>query len=134
MILVDTNVWSESTRKRADPRVADWTEANKLQLRLSPIVIAEIRFGLERPEAIMRRHDLLRWLGGLEEEYRDQLLPFDGAAGHALGQLLLRKPQEAKLLDTLLAAQALSRDCPIATRNTRDFVWTGVKLIDPWQA
>ena len=42
--------------------------------------------------------------------------------------------QETKLLDIQLAAQALSRDCPLATRNTRDFAWTGVRLIDPWQA
>lgn len=134
MILVDTNVWSAATKAKRENRVLDWIETNKTELLLSPLVVAEIRYGLERPEAALRKAELQRWLAALEEEYRDQLLPFDTAAGHALGLLLLSKPQDAKLLDTLLAAQALSRDCPVATRNVGDFEWTGVKLIDPWQA
>ena len=98
------------------------------------MIVAEIRFGYELLEASPKRQILTNWLAGLEEEYRERTLPFDSLAGHALGQLLLQKPQEAKLLDTLLAAQALSRDCPIATRNVKDFEWTGAKVINPWEA
>ena len=134
MILVDTNVWSVSTKTRPALRVKAWLDANQDQLWLSPLVIAEIRYGLERPEAADRRAMLRAWLGGLEDGFRARTLPFDSAAGHLLGRLLLQKPQEAKLLDTLLAAQALSRDCPIATRNVRDFAWTGVTLINPWES
>lgn len=61
-------------------------------------------------------------------------MDFDNTAAHALGKLLIAKPQDGKLLDALLAAQALSRDCPVATRNTRDFEWTGARLINPWTA
>jgi toxin FitB len=134
VILVDTNVWSVATKARRETKVLNWIEAHKTELRLSPIVVAEIRFGLELPRAAERKEELQRWLAALEEEYRDQLLPFDGAAGHSLGLLLLAKPQEVKLLDTLLAAQALAHDCPIATRNVKDFEWTGVTVIDPWTA
>jgi toxin FitB len=134
VILVDTNVWSVATKSRRETKVLDWIEAHKTELRLSPIVVAEIRFGLERPQAAARKSELERWLAALEEEYRDQLLPFDSAAGHALGLLLLAKPQEAKLLDTLLAAQAIASNCPIATGNVRDFDWTGAQVIDPWSA
>jgi toxin FitB len=94
--------------------------------------VAEIRYGLERPEASAKKAGLTTWLAGLELEYRDRTLLFDAAAGHSLGLLLLAKPQDVKLLDTLLAAQALSRDWPIATRDVGDFEWTGVKLINPW--
>jgi toxin FitB len=134
VILVDTNVWSVATKARPDAHLVDWLESNNDELWLSPVVIAEIRYGYEMLEPCPKRDMLIGWLAGLEGEYRERTLLFDAAAGHALGRLLLQKPQEAKLLDTLLAAQALSRDCPIATRNTKDFEWTGAKVINPWEA
>ncbi len=133
-MILDTNVWSVLSKPKREARPLAWIYENELDLWLSPLVVAEVRFGLERPEAAHKKATLSEWLAGLEEDYRERTLPFDNPAGHALGRLMLAKPQEAKLLDTLLAAQALSRDCPIATRNTRDFLWTGAKLIDPWQA
>jgi toxin FitB len=41
--------------------------------------------------------------------------------------------QETKLLDLQIAGQAIEYDCPVATANIRDFEWTGVKLINPWE-
>jgi toxin FitB len=41
-----------------------------------------------------------------------------------------RKPQ---VIDIQLAAQAIARDAMIATRNVKDFAWTGVKLVNPWK-
>ena len=35
--------------------------------------------------------------------------------------------------DTLIAAQALVLDVPLATRNLRHFEATEVRIIDPWQ-
>ncbi|MEQ1725920.1 MAG: PIN domain-containing protein [Sphingopyxis sp.] len=133
MILVDTNVWSVATRAQPDAHVVDWLGNHKDLLWLSPVVIAEIRYGYELLEPCVKREILIGWLAGLEDEYRERTLSFDADAGHALGRLLLQKPQEAKLLDTLLAAQALSRDCPIATRNVKDFEWAGTKVINPWE-
>lgn len=132
MILVDTNVWSVLTKAKQEPRPSAWIAANEPALWLSPLVVAEIRYGLELPGAEHKREVLERWLDELEDTYRDRTLAFDNDAGHVLGLLLLRKPPDAKLLDTLLAAQALSRDWPVATRNRKDFVWTGVAVIDPW--
>jgi toxin FitB len=133
VILVDTNVWSELNKPKPNKTVMAWIEENEPDLWLSPLVVAEIRYGLERPEAVAKKAGLTEWLSGLEDEYRDRTLLFDSAAGHSLGMLLLSKPQNAKLLDTLIAAQALSRDWPVATRNGDDFEWTGVKLINPWE-
>jgi toxin FitB len=38
------------------------------------------------------------------------------------------------VIDIQLAAQALARDASIATRNMKDFEWTGVELINPWES
>jgi toxin FitB len=39
----------------------------------------------------------------------------------------------SKIIDVQIAAQALARDCVLATRNAKDFAWTGVKLVNPWE-
>ena len=137
MILLDTNVWSALNRPAKNMQAVRWVAENSAQCWLSTIVIAEIRFGIENPKAVSRRVDLEQWLADLELRYQDRVLAFDAAAAHRFGALVARRrieKQETKLLDIQLAAQALSRDCPVATRNTRDFEWTGVQLIDPWQA
>lgn len=138
MILVDTNVWSENSKANGFRRVLDWIDANRDELWLSTIVVAEfragIRAGIENPAAIHKRGGLQSWLTSLEATMVERTLPFDSGAAHVLGRLLIVKSQDNKMLDTLLAAQALSRNCPVATRNVRDFEWTGVKLINPWQA
>lgn len=131
-MIPDTNVWSELTKLKGQPQVLAWLEDNSAVSWLSVVVIAEIRAGVASPNAGEKRIALEAWLAALEEEYRERTLPFDPDAAHALGKLLVVKPQDAKMLDLLLAAQALSRDCPVATRNVRDFAWTGAKLIDPW--
>lgn len=131
-MLVDTNVWSEASRSNGKASVVQWIADNRRDLWLSTIVLAELQAGIENPAAVHKRAGLEQWLARLEAANMSRTLMFDRLAAHTLGKLLVAKPQDAKLLDTLIAAQALSRDCPIATRNVRDFEWTGAKLIDPW--
>lgn len=131
MILVDTNVWSELTKPAPNARVCQWLVDNDEALCLSVLVIAEIRRGLEMPKAAARRTGLLHWLTALEATYAERILPFDADAAHMFGALLARRG-EARLLDMQIAAQAIAADIPVATRNGKDFAWTGVALIDPW--
>jgi toxin FitB len=132
VIIVDTNVWSELTKPAPDHRVCQFLIEHDAQLWLSVIVIAEIRRGLENPKAARRRTELLAWLTGLEQAYGARILPFDADMAHLFGALLARRQGEVTLLDLQLAAQALARDAMIATRNVKDFAWTGVRLVDPW--
>ena len=133
MFLVDSNVWSEQTKPAPDWRVVRWLIDNAPQLALSVIVSAEIRRGIEMPRAEPRREALLAWLNGLEAEYGAQTLAFDADAAHVFGALLARRHGEATLLDLQIAAQALAADMTVATRNVRDFAWTGAKLVNPWE-
>jgi toxin FitB len=134
VILVDTNVWSETTKPNGNPTVLKWLDTNRERLWLSTIVIAEVRAGIESPKGQAKRERLAAWLARLEGGNAARIMSFDQLAAHALGKLLSAQPQDNKMLDTMLAAQALSRDCPIATRNVRDFEWTGAKLVNPWEA
>ncbi len=133
MILVDTNVWSELTKPAPDARVSRFLIDHDADLWLSVIVIAEIRRGLEMPKAVHRRPTLLGWLEALESDYSARILPFDADMAHLFGALVARRQGEATLLDLQVAAQALARDATVATRNVKDFAWTGVRLVNPWE-
>lgn len=136
MILVDTNVWSELAKRQGDPGVLAWLEANDADLALSTLVIAEIQYGIELPGAVGKRPYLQAWLKGLESRYWGQTLAFDRDAAHHYGRVAARpevKARQPQIIDMQIAAQALARGIPVATRNARDFEWIGVGLIDPWK-
>ena len=136
MILVDTNVWSELTKPQGNAAVLAWLEKNDADLALSTLVIAEIQFGIELVEAAEKRRFLESWLSGLEARYYGQTLVFGREAAHCYGRIAARpevKARKPQIIDMQLAAQALERGIPVATRNAKDFDWIGVELIDPWE-
>ena len=137
MILVDTNVWSELAKPEGDPAVLAWLEANDGRLALSTLVMAEIQYGLELPKAAHKREDLILWLRGLEERYWSRVWVFDAEDARSFGRLAAGtevKKRDPQVIDLQLAAQALSRGAAVATRNVRDFEWSGLTVIDPWTA
>ena len=129
-------MWSELAKPRGDPAVLAWLEAHDDDLALSTLVIAEIRYGIELVASPEKRAFLAAWLDGLQSRYYSQTWRFDSADAYVYGRIAAmpevkaRKPQ---VIDIQLAAQALAHDAKVATRNVRDFEWTGVTLIDPWK-
>ena len=76
MILVDTNVISETLRQQPDPAVVRWMDAQSIEtLYLSAVTVAELRYGIAvLPEG--RRRQVLH--SGLEQS----VLPlFEGRVG-----------------------------------------------------
>ncbi len=132
MILVDTNVWSEMTKRRPEPRVMRWLAEYEPQLRLSVLIIAEARRGYEMRKARAIKPMLENWLNRLEHTFADRIDPFDARDAHIYGQLAAQRTLGGTVLDIQLAAQAIARGIPVATRNTADFAWTGVRLVNPW--
>ncbi len=133
MILVDTNVWSELNKRSGELRVMQWLARNEPHLRLSVLVIAELRAGYENPRALPIRPKLEKWLIELEAAFAGRIDVFDARDAHIYGQLAAQRTIGAKVLDVQLAAQALSRGMAVATRNVKDFAWTGVKVVNPWE-
>jgi toxin FitB len=136
LILVDTNVWSELAKPRGEPAVLAWLEANDEDLALSTLVIAEIRYGIELLGPSPKRPFLEAWLDGLLSRYWSETWLFDSRDAYCYGHVAAMpeaKARNPQVFDMQLAAQALARDCQLATRNVKDFEWTGVKLINPWE-
>lgn len=135
MILFDTNVWSVLPKPAGQEQVATWISDRMDDAWLSVIAIAEIRMGIENTHTPEKRDVRESWLADLLTLCEDRILDFDTASAHIFGKLVARRKmqqQETKLLDLQLAAQALARDCPVATRNVKDFVWTGARVLNPW--
>jgi len=132
--LADTNVLSELRKnERCDSGVRAWYEnAQDADLFTSVLVIGEARRGIES----VRRRDpvqaaaLDRWLLGLRGSMRDRVLPIEARVAERWG--VLNVPDPLPTVDGLLAATALEHDLTLVTRNTRDFVSTGVRILDPF--
>jgi toxin FitB len=136
VILFDTNIWSVLRQPYGHENVANWVAERLDEAWLSVIVIAEIRMGIENPHASRNRDKLEQWLSDLEVICTNRILDFDVRSAHLFGALVVRRKlqkQETKLLDIQIAAQGLAHNWPVATRNVKDFEWTGVKLVNPWE-
>ena len=137
MILVDTNVFSETQKTLPDPRVVEWLHVHKNDTILSAVVIAEIELGIRITPSLRKRDLLASWLERLMARHEgDRTLDFDTAAALKYGEImasLLRDGRHAGIHDGHIAAQAMTRDFAIATRNVKDFDHEGIELIDPWE-
>jgi hypothetical protein len=68
---------------------------------------------------------------GIETTFADRVLPVDAAAARLRGELSARR--SLPVVDTLIAATAITHGLTLVTRNTRDLAATGVPVLDPWQ-
>ena len=133
--LLDTNVISETRKSRADTGViAFLSAADAARLFVSVLTLGELRKGV----AAKRRTDpvsadqLGAWVDGIETTFADRVLPVDAATARRWGELSASR--SLPVIDTFIAATAISHGLTLVTRNTYDVESTGVPLVDPWQA
>ena len=131
--LLDTNILSETRRKKADERVmAFLAGAEPSALYISVLTLGELRKGValkkrSDPDAAQR---LAGWVDGLEFSFADRILGIDAATARQWGDWSAERPRP--VIDTLLAATASVRDLTLVTRNTSDVLDLQVKVLDPW--
>jgi predicted nucleic acid-binding protein len=131
--LLDTNVISETRKIRADRGVmAFLSAAEAAGLFVSALTLGELRKGV----AVKRRTDpgaadqLGAWVDGLEVTFADRVLPIDIAIARRWGEMSANR--SFPVIDSLIAATAMSHGLTLVTRNIRDVGSTGVPLVDPW--
>lgn len=138
MIVLDTNVISEGMRPWPDERVLTWLDRQEIaDLWLTSIGAAELHAGIAKLGHGARRTALATEIGATLDDFQGRILPFDAEAAFIYGELagpLLAKKAHYGILDYQIAAIALLHGATIATRNTKDFIDTGVPLINPWDA
>jgi hypothetical protein len=132
--LLDTNVLSETRRKKADSGVISFLEsAEPTSLYMSVLTIGEFRKGViakkrEDSDAAAR---LSSWIDGLELSFADRIIGIDVAIAKLWGEWSGERPRS--VVDTLLAATAVVHDFTLVTRNVRDIADLPVKTLNPWE-
>ena len=132
--LLDTNVLSETRKKRADAGVISFLQSVEASsLYISVLTLGELRKGVAKK----RREDgemakrLADWVEGLELSFADRILDLDAATARLWGDWSGEGPRP--VVDTLLAATAVRHGLTLVTRNIRDVEGIPVKVLDPWK-
>jgi predicted nucleic acid-binding protein len=136
MYLLDTNVIGELRKGgRANPGVAAFFATLAPEdIYLSVVTIGEIRRGLENVRARGDREQAGRleaWLDKVVTDFSDRILDFDLDCAQVWGKLM--SPHLQHPIDKQIAAIALIYDLTVVTRNTDDFVSSGVRSLDPFR-
>ncbi|MBV6826322.1 type II toxin-antitoxin system VapC family toxin [Pseudomonas sp. PD9R] len=139
MIVLDTNVLSEFMRVEPDTQVLAWVDAQPaMKLAISAVTVAEILHGIARLPSGKRKQKLeAHVMAMFEEDFAGRILPFDVHAAVEYATLVAgceAKGRAVSMADAQIAAVCRNHGAPIATRNVRDFEFSGLEVINPWEA
>ncbi|CAG7572297.1 hypothetical protein FB554_0430 [Barrientosiimonas humi] len=137
MIILDTNVVSEVLKPQPDARVVAWLESLTDDVAITAVTLAELLAGLRRLPVGMRKEDLTARVESAIRPYRDTgaIIAFDVLAAPRYAEILAVRERGGLPIstgDAQIAAICRAHDATCATRNVKDFVHTGIALIDPW--
>ena len=139
MIVLDTNVISEMMRINPDVGVVEWLDAQPAEsIWTTSVCVFEILYGLntlpdgKRKQALF---DTFRF--ALDQDIEGRVLNFDVVAATeaaAIASHLKTLGLPVDMRDLQIAGIVAARRGVLATRNLRDFVNTGISLVNPWDA
>lgn len=132
--LLDTNVISEIMTTEPNQRVIDFLAQIK-ESYLSVITLHELHYGLQLLPEGQRRNKIANKLQSLLTHYNDYIIPVNQAIALQAAVLRSDAKQEGRIVhlaDALIASTAKVNNWIVATRNTNDFIDSGVEIIDPW--
>jgi predicted nucleic acid-binding protein len=137
MYLVDTNVISEARKKsKANKGVREFFKQaieDETRMFMSVVTVGELRRGVESIRYrgdVRQANQLEKWLVDLLTEYQDHILDINQDIAQLWGRL--RAPHPENVLDKQIAATALIYELTVVTRNHKDFVKTGVCVLNPF--
>ncbi len=135
-MLFDTNIWSELLRPAPNEAVVALMGAERDNILLSSIVLAELEFGIANQSEPERRKMLRHFVDDIVVQFEERIIAPDRPTARVFGEVKARLRADGKPiadLDLLIAAQALAAGVPLVTRNVSDMARTGVLIINPWE-
>ncbi len=134
--LLDTCVLAEWKKKRPSQRVLEWLNSQHEEaLFISVLTIGEVRSGVSSLSTSKKKTELETWLETLILRFGARVVPIDISVAVRWGELTGQQRKKGRVLpvvDSLIAATALQKDMTLITRNEKDFVNTGVSLLNIW--
>ncbi len=133
MFVLDTSVAS-GLLTSGDQTVADWAlsvPGHRLYLA-APVVYEILRGILRLPDGARRRRMELGWSERIEPLFRGRVLPLDTAAASLWARLTVdgeRGGHTPPVLDSQIAAIAMTHGMTVVTRDQRGFGRLGCKLL-----
>jgi predicted nucleic acid-binding protein len=139
MIILDTNVLSESLRPVPDGRVVQWmSDLSAGAVCTTSICRSELMYGVRvLPEGRRRDRLFVNIESIFDVVLAGRVLSFDSDAADAFALIASERRAAGRPIsqnDAMIAAIARSRGASLATRNSKDFQGCGIELIDPWSA
>ena len=136
--LLDTCVLSELVRPRPDPGLMEWVEgADEEALYVSVLTLGELQQGIVRLPDSARRKRLAGWVSkDLRARFAGRTLAVTAEVAERWGALqgaAEAKGRRLPVIDSLLAATALTEGLVVVTRNTADLRSTGAEVLSPWR-
>ncbi|WGW12340.1 type II toxin-antitoxin system VapC family toxin [Saxibacter everestensis] len=137
MIVLDTNVVSELARATPSREVLDWVDArDSADLVITALTAAEIRAGVALlPDGRRKRAIELKMEALLTETFYGSVLAFDIESSSYYAKILADRKRTGRSIsafDAQIAAVCGQHGAALATRNTKDFIDTGIRLFNPW--
>jgi predicted nucleic acid-binding protein len=137
MILLDTNVISETMRERPDPLVRAWIRQHtRAEVWTASVVIAELLAGIESMPSGRRQRALREAVDQMiVDDFRGQILAFNLPAARQFGQILASRQKigrPIREMDAQIAAIARVNGAILATRDVNDFSGCGLTVLNPW--
>jgi toxin FitB len=137
MYLLDTNVISEMRKMasgRAHPQLSSWVQSVPASTLFTSVLCL---LELERGALQVRKRDaaqsdfLLQWIElRVRPAFAGRVLPVSELIAQQCARLHIPDPKPE--MDALIAATALVHGLIVVSRNTSDFAFKGLQVLNPW--
>lgn len=136
MIIIDTNLLSEEMKQEPKPLVHKWFLSQVSEhLYTTSICQAEILAGISVLPDGKRKTLLFEAAENIFGLFQGRILSFDSNAAKNYAEIISQRQAKGRPIDSFdaqIASIAKTVDMALATRNVKDFEYTGVKIINPW--
>jgi toxin FitB len=135
--LLDTNVISELRKSGRSAEVMAWIGKQEvLQLFTSDVTMAELCYGAELVDDLVKRKELNEWIAEIVRPWmNDRVLKVSEdvlVRWRILSRYMKKVHRYSPEADLLIAAVAFERDLVVVTRDQNPFVMCGVPTLNPF--
>jgi predicted nucleic acid-binding protein len=133
--LIDTNIIKKKKKSKCNQNVKLFMDKIPAEdMFISVISMGELCYGMEKLPAGKKKHELAIWLyTQVSEWFKDRVIALDTDVLLEWGKIRAHSSRTMPVIDSLLAAAAITHHMTLVTRNVKDFEdIEGISLINPW--